>query len=126
MSEILRLTRSARLLRSFHIASRASSARPVLTLQSCARCTARLFHAHTLQELLVSPQLLDQFMIPYVKLVHHPREFIIVAPGDHVISFRKTYVKISVPPPESLVVAPGDHVTLFRNQEDPCNRNPFV
>ena len=36
-----------------------------------------------LQELLVSPQLLASHAIPVVKVVHHPREFVVVYPGAY-------------------------------------------
>ncbi len=35
------------------------------------------------QELLVSPQLLATHAIPVVKVVHHPREFVVVFPGAY-------------------------------------------
>lgn len=44
------------------------------------------------QELLVSPQLLDQNSIPYVKLVQHPREFIITFPGARHRAWQPVHV----------------------------------
>ena len=39
--------------------------------------------ARPLQELLVSPQLLASHAIPVVKVVHNPREFVVVFPGAY-------------------------------------------
>ena len=39
--------------------------------------------ARPLQELRVSPQLLASHAIPVVKVVHNPREFVVVFPGAY-------------------------------------------
>ena len=40
-------------------------------------------HPHPQQELLVSPQLLASHAIPVVRVVHNPREFVVVFPGAY-------------------------------------------
>jgi jumonji domain-containing protein 2 len=39
------------------------------------------------QELLVSPQLLEKNAIPFVKVLQHPREFVVTFPGAYHAGF---------------------------------------
>lgn len=43
------------------------------------------------KELIISPALLDQFGIPYVKVLQHPREFVINYPGAYHAGFNHGY-----------------------------------
>ena len=49
----------------------------------CPSTTTPPPHPHPQQELLVSPQLLASHAIPVVRVVHNPREFVVVFPGAY-------------------------------------------
>ncbi len=39
----------------------------------------------------MSPQFLDQYQVPYVKVTQHPREFVITYPGAYHAGFNQGY-----------------------------------
>lgn len=55
----------------------------------CLGLSLMLLPACHAQELLVSPQFLDQYQIPYIKLLQQPREFVVTYPGAYHAGFNQ-------------------------------------